>query len=49
MSALVILFFGAANAANLAKTGLDFSYIKPRMITDADYFTFQELKKQFQV
>ena len=37
-----------ANAANLAKTGLDFSYIKPRMITDADYFTFQELKKQFQ-
>jgi hypothetical protein len=37
-----------ANAANLAKTGLDFSYIKPRMITDADYFTFPELKKQFQ-
>ena len=37
-----------ANAANLAKTGLDFSYIKPRIITDADYFTFPEIKKQFQ-
>ena len=36
-----------ANLANLAKTGEDFSYIKPKMITDADYFTFQDLKKQF--
>ena len=36
-----------ANLANFAKTGVDFSYIKPKMITDADYFTFQDLKKQF--
>ena len=36
-----------AYLANRAKTGEDFSYIKPKMITDADYFTFQDLKKQF--